>query len=70
MGYNVRKVLQSPGERLVLANVLVWGVLIIGIAYVLRGTPDAGIIVILASGATATSISLVSPRLRRDGRTD
>jgi hypothetical protein len=70
MGYNAPKALQSPDRRLVLANALVWGVLILGLAYVLRGTPDAGIIVILASGAAATSISLLLRRLSRDGRAD
>lgn len=70
MNYNFFKALQCSGGRLVLANALVWGALIIALAYVLRGTPDAGIVVVLASGAAAASLSIVSAQRSRNVRTN
>lgn len=70
MGYNVRKSLQSHRNRRVLVNALVWAALILGLAYALRGTPNAGFVVILSSAAAVVSTTLVSRRRGGDGRID
>ena len=69
MGYNIRKSFQSHGGRRVLVIALIWAALTLGLAYALRGTPNAGFVVILASAAAVVSIMRVSRRRGGDGRT-
>jgi len=48
-----------------LANALIWGAAIIGVAIVLRGTPEGGQVVVLLGGAAGASVSIVAAALRK-----
>lgn len=51
-----------------IANALVWAAAIIGTAIILRGTPQAGVVVIILGGAAGGSIIALEDALRRARR--
>ncbi|MGD8998198.1 MAG: hypothetical protein PVH80_08815 [Anaerolineae bacterium] len=49
-----------------LGNALIWAAAIIAVAVLLRGTGQAGIVVVILGGAAGASVLLVSGALRRE----
>jgi hypothetical protein len=47
-----------------IANSLIWGAAIIGAAIMLRGTPQAGQVVVILGGAAGASVVIVGDALR------
>lgn len=48
-----------------LGNALIWGAAIIAVAVLLRGTEQAGMVVVILGGAAGASVVLVAGALRR-----
>ncbi|MEA3408497.1 MAG: hypothetical protein U9R48_10550 [Chloroflexota bacterium] len=47
-----------------MGNALIWAAAIIAVAVILRGTKDAGTIVVILGGAAGASVILVSSAMR------
>jgi hypothetical protein len=48
-----------------MANALIWAAAIIGAAIMLRGTPQAGQVVVILGGAAGASVVIVGDALRK-----
>ncbi len=48
-----------------MANALIWAAAIIGAAIMLRGTPQAGQVVVILGGAAGASVMIVGDALRK-----